>query len=239
MGTGMLKIDQLAVAYGAIEALHGISLEVGKGEVVALLGANGAGKTTLLRTISGLHRAKSGEIRFEGEPLGRDSAESRVKRGIAHVPEGRRIFPGLTVRENLDVATTIWRRRGMSAAGDLDNVYALFPRLKERSSQLGWSLSGGEQQMLAIGRALMARPKMLLLDEPSLGLAPRLSAEVYERIVDINAKGVTVLLVEQNTVLALEVANRAYVIENGHIVLDGPARDLASHPRVREAYLGA
>ena len=239
MGTGMLKIDQLAVAYGAIEALHGISLEVGKGEVVALLGANGAGKTTLLRTISGLHRAKSGEIRFEGEPLGRDSAESRVKRGIAHVPEGRRIFPGLTVRENLDVATTIWRRRGMSAAGDLDNVYALFPRLKERSSQLGWSLSGGEQQMLAIGRALMARPKMLLLDEPSLGLAPRLSAEVYERIVDINAKGVTVLLVEQNTVLALEVANRAYVIENGHIVLDGPTRDLASHPRVREAYLGA
>ena len=239
MGTGMLKIDQLAVAYGAIEALHGISLEVGKGEVVALLGANGAGKTTLLRTISGLHRAKSGEIRFEGDLLGRDSAESRVKRGIAHVPEGRRIFPGLTVRENLDVATTIWRRRGMSAAGDLDNVYALFPRLKERSSQLGWSLSGGEQQMLAIGRALMARPKMLLLDEPSLGLAPRLSAEVYERIAQINAKGVTVLLVEQNTVLALEVANRAYVIENGHIVLEGPARDLASHPRVREAYLGA
>ncbi len=235
----MLKVDNLAVAYGAIDALHGISLEVGKGEVVALLGANGAGKTTLLRTISGLHRAKSGEICFEGERLGRESAERRVKRGLAHVPEGRRIFPGLTVRENLDVATTIWRRRGMSAAGDLDNVYALFPRLKERSSQLGWSLSGGEQQMLAIGRALMARPKMLLLDEPSLGLAPRLSAEVYQRIADINAKGVTVLLVEQNTVLALEVANRAYVIENGHIVLDGLARDLASHPRVREAYLGA
>jgi branched-chain amino acid transport system ATP-binding protein len=235
----MLKVENLAVAYGAIDALHGISLEVGKGEVVALLGANGAGKTTLLRTISGLHRAKSGEVRFEGEPLGRESAESRVKRGLAHVPEGRRIFPGLTVRENLDVATTIWKKRGMSAAADLDNVYALFPRLKERSSQLGWSLSGGEQQMLAIGRALMARPKMLLLDEPSLGLAPRLSAEVYERIAEINAKGVTVLLVEQNTVLALEVANRAYVIENGHIVLDGPARDLASHPRVREAYLGA
>ena len=235
----MLKVDSLAVAYGAIDALHGISLEVGKGEVVALLGANGAGKTTLLRTISGLHRAKSGEIRFEDELLGRESAEARVNRGLAHVPEGRRIFPGLTVRENLDVATTTWRRRGMSAAGDLDNVYALFPRLKERSKQLGWSLSGGEQQMLAIGRALMARPKMLLLDEPSLGLAPRLSAEVYQRIADINAKGVTVLLVEQNTVLALEVANRAYVIENGHIVLHGPARDLASHPRVREAYLGA
>jgi len=238
MDTGMLTIDRIAVAYGAIDALHGISLQVGKGEVVTLLGANGAGKTTLLRTISGLHRAKSGEIRFNGELLANSSAESRVTRGLAHVPEGRRIFAGLTVLENLDVATTVWRRRGMSAAGDLDNVFALFPRLKERSSQLGWSLSGGEQQMLAIGRALMARPKMLLLDEPSLGLAPRLSAEVYERIADINAKGVTVLLVEQNTVLALEVAQRAYVIENGLIVLDGPARDLARHPRVREAYLG-
>ena len=235
----MLKVEQIGVAYGAIDALHGISLEVGQGEVVALLGANGAGKTTLLRTISGLIRPKSGGIRFEGEPLGNSSAETRVKRGISHVPEGRRIFPGLTVRENLDVATTVWRRRGMSAAADLDNVYALFPRLKERASQLGWSLSGGEQQMLAIGRALMARPKMLLLDEPSLGLAPRLSEEVYRRIADINAKGVTVLLVEQNTVLALEVAKRAYVIENGHIVLDGPARELANHPRVREAYLGA
>jgi branched-chain amino acid transport system ATP-binding protein len=235
----MLKIEKLAVAYGAIDALHGISLEVGPGEVVALLGANGAGKTTLLRTISGLHRPKSGAIRFEGELLANSSAESRVKRGLAHVPEGRRIFPGLTVRENLDVATTVWRRRGMSADGDLDTVFALFPRLKERATQLGWSLSGGEQQMLAIGRALMARPKMLLLDEPSLGLAPRLSAEVYERIADINAKGVTVLLVEQNTVLALEVAQRAYVIENGRIVLEGPARDLARHPRVREAYLGA
>ena len=232
MGTGMLKIEKVAVAYGAIDALHGISLEVGQGEVVALLGANGAGKTTLLRTISGLHRAKSGAIRFEGDLLANSSAESRVKRGLAHVPEGRRIFPGLTVRENLDVATTVWRRRGMSAAGDLDNVFALFPRLKERANQLGWSLSGGEQQMLAIGRALMARPKMLLLDE-------RLSEEVYQRIADINAKGVTVLLVEQNTVLALEVAQRAYVIENGHIVLEGPARDLARHPRVREAYLGA
>ena len=235
----MLRIDRVAVAYGAIDALHGISLAVGQGEVVALLGANGAGKTTLLRTISGLLRAKSGDIRFEGEALGRSSAESRVKRGIAHVPEGRRIFPGLTVMENLDVATTIWRRRGMSSAEDLEKVFALFPRLQERAGQLGWSLSGGEQQMLAIGRALMARPKMLLLDEPSLGLAPRLSEEVYRRIADINAKGVTVLLVEQNTVLALEVAHRAYVIENGHIVLDGPARDLARHPRVREAYLGA
>ena len=195
----MLKIEQLAVAYGAIDALHGISLEVGQGEVVALLGANGAGKTTLLKTISGLQRPKSGAIRFEGEPLANSSAESRVKRGLAHVPEGRRIFPGLTVRENLDVAATVWRRRGMSADGDL-TLFALFPGSRS-ARPAGWSLSGGEQQMLAIGRALMARPKMLLLDEPSLGLAPRLSAEVYERIADINAKGVTVLLVEQNTVI--------------------------------------
>ena len=235
----MLVVDRLSVAYGAIQALHDVSLEVRKGEVVALLGANGAGKTTLLRTISGLLRPTSGTIALDGEALGRSSAESRVKRGIAHVPEGRRIFPGLTVMENLDVATTVWKRRGMSTEADLATVFALFPRLQERSAQLGWSLSGGEQQMVAIGRALMARPKVLLLDEPSLGLAPRLSEEVYRRIADINAKGVTVLLVEQNTVLALEVAHRAYVIENGHIVLDGAARELANHPRVREAYLGA
>jgi branched-chain amino acid transport system ATP-binding protein len=235
----MLKIDDLTVAYAAIEALHGISLEVRKGEVVALLGANGAGKTTLLRTISGLLRQKAGAIAFDGDGFGRTSAESRVKRGLAHVPEGRRIFPGLTVKENLDVATTVWKRRGMSAEADLANVFALFPRLLERESQLGWSLSGGEQQMLAIGRALMSRPKMLLLDEPSLGLAPRLSEEVYRRIADINARGVTVLLVEQNTVLALQVAHRAYVLETGNIVLQGNANELANHPRVREAYLGA
>ena len=239
MATPMLAIDGLRVAYGAIEALHGISLSVGKGEVVALLGANGAGKTTLLRTISGLLKPGGGKIAFDGEDLGRLSAEGRVRRGIAHVPEGRRIFPGLTVRENLDVATTVWKRRGMRADGDIEAVFALFPRLRERLDQLGWSLSGGEQQMLAIGRALMARPKMLLLDEPSLGLAPRLSEEVYRRIADINARGVTVLLVEQNTVLALQVAHRAYVIENGSIVLDGAAKELANHPRVREAYLGA
>ena len=235
----MLRIDGLTVAYGAIEALHGLSLEVGKGEVVALLGANGAGKTTLLRTISGLLRPKAGTIAFDGKEFGRGSAESRVKRGLAHVPEGRRIFPGLTVKENLDVATTVWRRRGMSAEADLANVFTLFPRLRERETQLGWSLSGGEQQMLAIGRALMSRPKMLLLDEPSLGLAPRLSEEVYRRIADINARGVTVLLVEQNTVLALQVAHRAYVLETGNIVLQGKASELANHPRVREAYLGA
>jgi branched-chain amino acid transport system ATP-binding protein len=239
MATGMLAVDGLSVAYGAIEALRGVSLVVGQGEVVALLGANGAGKTTLLRTISGLLRPSSGSITFDGAALGRLSAEGRVRRGLAHVPEGRRIFPGLTVRENLDVATTVWKRRGMSADGDIEAVFALFPRLRERIGQLGWSLSGGEQQMLAIGRALMARPKMLLLDEPSLGLAPRLSEEVYRRIADINARGVTVLLVEQNTVLALQVAHRAYVIETGRIVLEGAASELANHPRVREAYLGA
>jgi branched-chain amino acid transport system ATP-binding protein len=235
----MLAVESLHVAYGEIEALHGVSLEVAEGEVVALLGANGAGKTTLLRTISGLIRPRGGRITLADEDLARVSVERRVERGLAHVPEGRRIFPGLTVLENLDVATASWRRRGQPIAEDLERVFALFPRLKERASQLGWSLSGGEQQMLAIGRALMARPKMLLLDEPSLGLAPRLSEEVYRRIADINAKGVTVLLVEQNTVLALEVARRAYVIENGRIVLSGTSRELADHPRVQEAYLGA
>ena len=234
----MLKIEQLAVAYGAIDALHGISLEVGQGEVVALLGANGAGKTTLLRTISGLHRPKSGAIRFEGEPLANSSAESRVKRGLAHVPEGRRIFPGLTVRENLDVATTVWRRRGMSADGDLDTVFALFPRLKERATQLGWSLSGGEQQMLAIGRALMAKPRLLLLDEPSMGLAPVLVEQIFETVLAINRQGVTILLVEQNAAMALSIAGRGYVLENGRVVLSGAGRDLLDNEHVQRAYLG-
>ena len=234
----MLKIEKLAAAYGAIDALHGISLEVGQGEVVALLGANGAGKTTLLRTISGLHRPKSGAIRFEGELLANSSAESRVKRGLAHVPEGRRIFPGLTVRENLDVATTVWRRRGMSADGDLDLVFALFPRLKERATQLGWSLSVGEQQMLAIGRALMARPKMLLLDEPSLGLAPQVVESIFQLILRLRQRGQTILLVEQNAAAALDIADRAYVLANGRVILEGSAPDLRSSEQIAHAYLG-
>ena len=235
----MLRVEALRVRYGEIEALRGVDLAVAEREVVALLGANGAGKTTLLRTLSGLHRPSAGMIYFRDRPLTGTSAEERVRIGLAHVPEGRRIFPGLTVRENLEVATSAWRRRGERIDDDLDKVFALFPRLKERVGQLGWSLSGGEQQMLAIGRALMARPKLLLLDEPSLGLAPLLAEEVYTRIREINRQGVTVLLVEQNTVLALTVAARGYVIENGRLVLSGASEELAAHPRVREAYLGA
>ena len=234
----MLATDKLVVAYGGSVALHGVSMQVGVGETVALIGANGAGKTTLLRAISGLNPVRSGAIRFEGQPLGALASEKRVKLGIAQAPEGRRIFPGLTVEENLILGTTPWRKWGQSPTQDLERVFDLFPRLKERRSQLGWSLSGGEQQMLAIGRALMARPRLLLLDEPSLGLAPRLAEEVYERIRQIAAAGLTILVVEQNTVLALAVADRGYVLENGRVVLEGSAAELKQDARVREAYLG-
>jgi branched-chain amino acid transport system ATP-binding protein len=235
----VLSCHNLCSAYGQVRVLHQLTIEVQQGEIVALLGANGAGKTTLLRTLSGLHRQSSGSITFAGTVIDRMSTEERVRRGLAHAPEGRRVFPGLTVRENLEVATSGWRRRGVSLNSDLERVFALFPRLKERIVQLAWSLSGGEQQMLAIGRALMSRPKMLLLDEPSLGLAPILAEEVYSRIREINRDGLPVLLVEQNTMLALSVAGRAYVLENGRIVLAGAAHELATDPRVREAYLSA
>lgn len=234
----MLACNELAVAHGDIVALQGVTLRVDVGETVALIGANGAGKTTLLHTISGLNRVSSGDIRFEGASIGGWSTDRRVAKGIAQAPEGRRIFPGLSVEENLTLATVSWRRWGQSIAADFDRVFELFPRLKERRRQLGWSLSGGEQQMLAIGRALMARPKLLLLDEPSLGLAPRLAEEVYERVRVISKTGLTILVVEQNTVLALSVADRAYVLETGRIVLDGPASELKQNARVREAYLG-
>jgi len=234
----MLVCNQLSVSYGPIVALHGVTLAVRQGETVALLGANGAGKTTLLKTISGLVPMRSGDIVYSGASLARLSRAKRVGLGIAQVPEGRRIFPGLTVQENLTVATAPWRRWGQSIVADFERVFELFPRLKERRGQLGWSLSGGEQQMLAIGRALMARPRLLLLDEPSLGLAPRLAEDVYERIKRIAEAGLTILVVEQNTVLALAVANRGYVLENGHVVLEGRTDDLKQNPRVREAYLG-
>jgi branched-chain amino acid transport system ATP-binding protein len=234
----MLKVEGLSVSYGPVQALDGVSIEVAKGESVALVGVNGAGKTTLLRAISGLVRERAGAIRYEGQALGRLAPESRVAAGLAHVPERRRIFPGLSVQENLRVATTGWRRGSGSLAAELDHVFALFPRLAERRGQLGWSLSGGEQQMLAIGRALMARPKLILMDEPSLGLAPLLADEVYQKIRAINRDGVTVLLVEQNTVLALSTAARGYVLEHGRIVLAGKSEDLIRNPRVREAYLG-
>ena len=236
----MLRIDNLSVAYGAVQALEGVSLTVAKGECVALLGSNGAGKTTLLRTVSGLERAQQGSVQFDGQAIDGVAPESRVRMGLAHAPERRRIFPGLNVLENLLVATVGWRGWRQSADAYLEQVFSLFPRLKERRSQLGWSLSGGEQQMLAIGRALMSRPRVLLLDEPSLGLAPLLSEEVYAQLAAINQRlSLTMLIVEQNTAMALSVASRAYVLEHGHVVLTGNSAELMDHPRVREAYLGA
>ena len=235
----MLRCDKLSVAYGAVQALAGVSLHVERGECVALLGSNGAGKTTLLRAISGLVRPQAGSVSMGGADLARVVPEQRVRMGLAHAPERRRIFPGLSVLENLQVATAGWRGFRESIAADLERVFALFPRLKERRAQLGWSLSGGEQQMLAIGRALMSRPRVLLLDEPSLGLAPLLSEEVYAQLATINRMDLTMLIVEQNTAMALSVASRAYVLEHGQVVLEGAAAELLDHPRVREAYLGA
>ena len=235
----MLRCDGLSVAYGAVQALSGVSLNVARGECVALLGANGAGKTTLLRAISGLVKPQAGKVLLGDIDLARVVPEQRVRMGLAHAPERRRIFPGLSVLENLEVATAGWRGFRESIEADLDRVFALFPRLKERRAQLGWSLSGGEQQMLAIGRALMSRPTVLLLDEPSLGLAPLLSEEVYAQLATIIGAGLTMLIVEQNTAMALSVASRAYVLEHGQVVLEGAAAELLDHPRVREAYLGA
>jgi branched-chain amino acid transport system ATP-binding protein len=234
----MLRCSRLSVSYGEVEALHDVNIHVGSCETVALIGANGAGKTTLLQTISGLNKVQSGDIVFEDRSMMEMPCERRVRVGISHAPEGRRIFPGLTVAENLSLAAGPWRKWNQSIAADLDRVFDLFPRLRERRRQLGWSLSGGEQQMLAIGRALMAKPRLLMLDEPSLGLAPRLAEEVYERVKLISETGIAILVVEQNTVLALSVANRGYVLENGRIVLEGAAEELRKNPRVREAYLG-
>ena len=235
----MLRCEGISVFYGRVQALADVTIDVQAGECVALLGANGAGKTTLLRTISGLQRPRAGRITFAGDDIAGMAPEMRVRAGLAHAPERRRIFPGLTVLENLEVATTGWRKFRSPIDDDLERVFTLFPRLRERRAQYGWSLSGGEQQMLAIGRALMSRPKVLLLDEPSLGLAPLLAEEVYARLQEISTTGVTILLVEQNTIMALSVATRAYVIEHGSVVLSGRADELLDHPRVREAYLGA
>jgi branched-chain amino acid transport system ATP-binding protein len=234
----MLKVDSLSVRYGAVQALDGVSLEVNTGETVALLGANGAGKTTLLRTLSGLVKPVGGTMTLNGSDVATLSAESRVRQGLIHVPERRRIFGGLTVEENLKVAASSWAGINADLTSDLDKVYAFMPRLSERREQRGWSLSGGEQQMLAIGRAIMAKPKMLLLDEPSLGLAPKIAQDVFARIADITAQGVTVLVVEQNTALALKVAARGYVLETGRVVAQGTSVELLRDPKVREAYLG-
>jgi branched-chain amino acid transport system ATP-binding protein len=235
----MLKLDQLRVSYGHIEVLKGISLEIGKREIVALIGTNGAGKTTTLATISGLLRPTSGTLSWNGERIDGTAVERIVAAGIAHCPEGRKIFPGLSVRENLITGTASRRYKKSEIDDDLARVFELFPRLKERIKQRGWSLSGGEQQMLAIGRALMSRPSLLMLDEPSLGLAPIVVEQVFDKIVELNrATGLAVLLVEQNSAMALEIASRAYVLETGMITLSGQAATLADDPRVREAYLG-
>jgi len=234
----MLEVDQVDVCYGPVQALKQISFTVEAGEVVALIGANGAGKSTILKAISGLMPASGGVIRFLGQDVGAMTVEKIVSLGVCHVPEGRRIFPGLTVLGNLEVATAGWRRRGQGYREELDRVFRLFPRLKERAHQLGWSLSGGEQQMLAIGRGLMARPKVLMLDEPSLGLAPMLIETVFDAIRSINSRGTTVLLVEQNAYSALSIAHRGYVLKNGRVLISGSAPELKSDPRVRGAYLG-
>jgi branched-chain amino acid transport system ATP-binding protein len=233
----LLTLDGVSVAYGALEVLHGVSLQVGAGEMVCLLGANGAGKSTTVRTISGLLRPTAGRITFLGERVDGRPAHAVLARGIAQCPEGRRIFPEMTVRENLEMGAYV-RGRGGARPDDLARVFRHFPRLEERARQLGGTLSGGEQQMLAIARALMSGPKLLLLDEPSLGLAPALVATVFRVIDEIRGQGVTVLMVEQNAALALGLADRAYVMESGRIALEGPARDLLHNAEVRRAYLG-
>ena len=237
MAEPMLKIDNIDVYYGAIHALKGISLEVKEGEIVTLIGANGAGKSTTLRTISGLLKPKTGSITFLGQDIAGVRAHEIVKKGISQVPEGRRVFAEMTVMENLDLGAFV-RKDKAGIQQDLKHVFELFPRLEERKNQSAGTLSGGEQQMLAMGRALMSRPKLLLLDEPSMGLAPLLIKEIFNIIVDINKSGTTVLLVEQNANMAHSIANRAYVLETGRITLSGSAKELAASEDVRKAYLG-
>ncbi len=233
-----LEIKDLRVFYGKIEAIKGISVTVNQGEIVSLIGANGAGKTTTLKTISGLRPVSSGSIVFDGQDISKLPAHKRVEIGISQAPEGRGIFPGMTVLENLEIGKYFRKERAAEMNEDLDRVYSLFPRLKERAKQAGGTLSGGEQQMLAIGRALMARPKVLLLDEPSMGLAPMMIQNIFNIITEINNQGVTILLVEQNAQQALQRADRAYVLETGKVVKEAKASDLLNDPAVRAAYLG-
>lgn len=233
----MLRIDALEIRYGAIHAVKGVELAVPEGSIATLIGANGAGKTTILRTISGLIRPSAGRIEFEGQPIHQLPSHEIVKRGIVHIPEGRVVFANLTVGDNLELGAYLRKDRD-GIRKDLERVFHLFPRLKERIHQLGGTLSGGEQQMLAVGRGLMARPRVLLMDEPSLGLAPMLVQGIFDTIREINRMGTAILLVEQNAHMALQVARDAYVLETGKIVASGPAAALATDPAVREAYLG-
>ena len=232
----ILIVSGVHAGYGGTEVLHGLDLAVGQGEIIAILGSNGAGKSTLNRAISGLLPISRGSIIFAGSPLGNEPPASIVARGLIHIPEGRRIFPNLTVQENLDLGS--YRRARARRAQNRRRVLALFPRLAQRQSQLAGTLSGGEQQMLAIGRALMAEPRLLILDEPSLGLSPLMVEQLFSLIRDINAEGIAVLLVEQNVMQSLELAQRAYVLENGTVVVEGSARDVRSNPALNRAYLG-
>ena len=232
----MLRIEGLRAGYGDLAILHGIDIEVREGEVVALIGANGAGKTTTLKTISGVVRASSGTVTFDDQPIHNWQPRRIVSEGLIQVPEGRKLFPDLTVRDNLFLGAY---RRGRSEANEtVDEVFELFPLLRERFSQTSGTLSGGEQQMLAIGRALMGKPRLLMLDEPSLGLAPMLVADIFEVVRDLRRRGLTVMLVEQNAVHALQLSDRGYVLENGNVVLEGTGEELLSDDRVRSAYLG-
>jgi branched-chain amino acid transport system ATP-binding protein len=234
----LLEVDNITLLYGRIQALHGISVTVDQGEIVALIGANGAGKTTTMRAVSGLRAIASGRIRFNGTDITRMRPDLRVIQGICQSPEGRGVFPGMSVRENLEMGAYT-RRDSANIAKDMAHVLDLFPRLRERFKQAGGTLSGGEQQMLAVGRALMSRPKLLLLDEPSMGLAPMLIQQIFEIITEINQRdGTTILLVEQNAQQALSRAHRAYVLETGKIVKEGTGRDLLNDPAVKDAYLG-
>ena len=234
----MLEVKDLQVSYGAIKAVQGVSFKLDKGEIVALIGSNGAGKSTILRTISGLEKAKSGSIMFEGTELTRLKAHKIVEQGIAHVPEGRRVFAGLTVTENLKMGANLIRSKSQITE-DLERVFDIFPRLKEREKQQAGTLSGGEQQMLALGRALMTNGKLLMLDEPSMGLAPIIVEEIFEVIKKINDMGTSILLIEQNAFLALNTASHAYVLETGQITMEGPSEQLLNDERVKAAYLGA
>ena len=235
----MLAVENLHVSYGSIKALHGVSLKVPAGKIVTLIGANGAGKSTTLRALSGLVKSTTGTIRYDGQDITGLAPHKIVSRGLCHVPEGRMVFTNLTVRENLAMGAFLQKDKAWIAQ-QTDYVFHLFPRLKEREHQAAGTMSGGEQQMLAIGRALLGKPKFLMLDEPSLGIAPLLVKSIFERIVEINREqGLTILLVEQNANLALDVSHYGYVLETGSILLEGPSAELKANPRVQEAYLGA